>query len=482
MSRIFAPNAGPSNPAPALDLTDKRRPVLIRRARLIDPSNGRDFIGDLLTANGQIAAAQPVIDAAPDGAVIIEAAGLIATPGFIDLHAHLREPGYEYKETIATGAQAGARGGFTTLCCMPNTDPPIDSESVVEFVLRRARDAGPVRILPIGCITRGRAGRELADLEELAAAGAVAFSDDGDPVHNPNLMRMALAYSADLGRPVINHCQDLPLCGDGVMAEGPVATRLGLPGIPPAAEDAMIARDIALAEAVGGLLHIPHLSTAGSIPLLRRAKERGLTVSAEVCPHHLTATDDWVLGCPCNALGPGEIRGNRPPGELAYDTATKVYPPLRRQADARALIDALADGTIDCIATDHAPHDAASKQVTYQDAAFGISVLETALGSLLQLYHQNRIPLPDLICRLTVGPAQVLGAPYAPLASLAPNTPADITIFDPELEWTVDAAQFASKGRNTPLHGVTLRGRVIATIAGGEIAFLNEKPGAPNAA
>ena len=325
MSPISAPNAGPHRTA--LDLTDQRRPVLIRRARLIDPANGRDFIGDLLTANGQIAAAQPLIDAAPDGALIIEAAGLIASPGFIDLHAHLREPGYEYKETIATGAQAGARGGFTTICCMPNTDPPIDSESVVEFVLRRARDAGPVRILPIGCVTRGRAGRELADLEELAAAGAVAFSDDGDPIHNPNLMRMALAYSADLGRPVINHCQDLPLSGDGVMAEGPVATRLGLPGIPPAAEDAMIARDIALAEAVGGRLHLPHLSTAGSIPLLRRAKERGLTVSAEVCPHHLTATDDWVLCCPGETRRPGKTQENRPPANWPTTPPPKSTPP-----------------------------------------------------------------------------------------------------------------------------------------------------------
>lgn len=474
MARTAQESAGA--PSPALAATARSRPVLLRRARLIDPSNGRDFVGDLLTAHGQIAAAQPTIDAAPDGCIIIEAAGLVAAPGFIDLHAHLREPGYEYKETIATGAQAGARGGFTTLCCMPNTDPPIDSESVVEFIRRRARDAGPVRILPIGCVTRGRAGRELADLEELAAAGAVAFSDDGDPVHDANLMRMALAYSADLGRPVINHCQDLPLTGGGVMAEGPVATRLGLPGIPAAAEDAMIARDIALAEAVGGRLHLPHLSTAGSIPLLRRAKERGLKVSAEVCPHHLTATDDWVLGCPA------ETRGTRPPSELAYDTSTKVYPPLRGPADADALVEALADGTIDCIATDHAPHDAASKQVTYQDAAFGISVLETALGSLLQLYHQSRIPLPDLIRRLTLGPAQALGPSYAPLASLAPGTPADITLFDPELEWTVDAAQFASKGRNTPLHGARLRGRVIATIAAGEIAFLNEILGAPNAA
>ena len=421
-----------------------------------------DLVGDILVNGGRISAAGPAIEGRPDGCMVIDGAGLVACPGFIDLHAHLREPGYEYKETIATGAQAAARGGFTTVCCMPNTDPPIDSESVVEFVLRRARDAGQVRVLPIGCVTRGRQGRELADLEELAAAGAVGFSDDGDPVQDANLMRMALTYSADLGRPVSNHCQDLHLSADGVMAEGGVATRLGLPGIPPAAEDAMIARDIALAQATGGRLHVAHLSTAGSVPLVRRAKELGLHVTAEVCPHHLTITDEWALGDKGNGTGRSE---------WAYDTSTKVYPPLRSRADADALVDALADGTIDCIATDHAPHDVASKQVTYQDAAFGISVLETALGSALQTVHDGRISLPALVERLTFGPARVLGPEYAPLASLAPGTPADLVLFDPELEWTVDASEFVSKGKNTPLDGTQLRGRTLAAIATGRVIY-----------
>ena len=445
----------------------QNRPVLIRQARLIDPSNRRDFVGDILVSEGQIAAAQPAIEGHPDGCMVIEAAGMVSCPGFIDLHAHLREPGYEYKETIATGAQAAARGGFTTVCCMPNTDPPVDSESLVEFVLNRARDAGPLRVLPFGCVTRGRVGKELADLEELAAAGAIGFSDDGDPVEDANLMRMALTYSADLGRPVSNHCQDFHLCGEGVMAEGPVATRLGLPGIPPAAEDAMIARDIALAEATGGRLHIAHVSTSGSVPMLRRAKEMGLNVTAEVCPHHLTITDDWALGA----------QGQVGRSELAFDTSTKVYPPLRSKADLEALVGALADGTIECIATDHAPHDTVSKQVTYQDAAFGISVLETALGSSLQLVHEGRIGLTTLIERLTVGPARVLGPAYALLASLAPGTPADLVLFDPQAEWTVDASKFASKGKNTPLDGVKLRGRAFATIAGGEIVYLSEELG-----
>ena len=438
------------------------RPILVRKARLIDPARQTESVGDILLADGRIAACGSSIEAPPEGCIVVDGSGLVACPGFIDLHAHLREPGYEYKETIETGSQAAARGGFTTLCCMPNTDPPVDTESVVEFVLRRARDSGIVRVLPIVCVSRGRRGKELADLEELYNAGAVAFSDDGDPIQDANLMRMALSYSADLGLPVSNHCQDLHLSGEGVMAEGAVATRLGLPGIPPAAEDAMIARDIALAQSTGGRLHIAHLSTAGSVPLVRHAKELGLQVTAEVCPHHLTITDEWAMG----AKGRGAVRA-----EWAYDTSTKVYPPLRNRYDAEALVAALADGTIDCIATDHAPHDIASKLVTYQDAAFGISVLETALGSSLQPVHDGRISLATLVERLTAGPARVLGPRYASLATLAPGTEADITLFDPDLEWTVDSGEFASKGRNTPLDGTRLKGRTIATISAGRIVY-----------
>ena len=438
------------------------RPILIRQARMIDPARRLDFVGDILLRGGEISAVERSIEARPDGCLVIDGAGLVASPGFIDLHVHLREPGYEYKETIVTGSQAAARGGFTTICCMPNTEPPIDSESVVEFVLRRAAEAGLARVLPIGCVSHGRKGKELADLEELAASGAVGFSDDGDAVEDANLMRMALTYSTDLGRPVVNHCQDMELSGSGVMAEGPVATHLGLPGIPPTAEDAMIARDISLAAATGGLYHVAHVSTAGSVPLVRRAKEMGLNVTAEVCPHHLTITDEWALG----ARGAGAVRS-----EWAYDTYTKVYPPLRSQADTEALVEALADGTIDCIATDHAPHDVASKQVTYQDAAFGISALETALGSALQLVHSGRVSLPALVERLTTGPAGVLGKDYAYLASLAPGTTADVVLFDPNLLWTVDSSEFASKGKNTPLDGTELKGCALATIYGGKLVY-----------
>jgi dihydroorotase len=439
--------------------------VLIQGPRIIDPGQGLDVVADVLIQDGKILVAGERLasNAIPEGCRIVPAKSLVACPGFIDLHSHLREPGFEYKETIATGTQAAARGGFTTLCCMPNTEPPIDNAAVVDFVLRRARSEGLVRVLPIGCVTKGRKGKELAEMEELAAAGVVAFSDDGDPVYDSHLMRLALAYSLDLGLPISNHCQERPLSRAGVMAEGWVATRLGLPGIPAAAEEAMIARDIALAELTGGRLHLAHLSTAGSVSLVRQAKERGTPVTAEACPHHLTITDQWALG----AKGISDEAA----GPHSYDTLTKVYPPLRSQQDVDTLVQALAEGVIDCIATDHAPHDLASKQVTYQEAAFGISVLETALGSLLQLVHQGRIGLSALIERMTVGPARVLGPAFAELATLKPGTPADIVLFDPDCEWVVDTRQFASKGKNTPLEGTRLKGRVAATLVEGRTVF-----------
>ena len=438
--------------------------VVIRHARIIDPSRQLDRVGDILLGNREIAAAGRLgVDRIPDGCKVIDGTGLVASPGFIDLHCHLREPGFEYKETIAAGSKAAAKGGFTTLCAMPNTDPPIDNAAVVEFIQQKARQDSLVRILPIGCVTKERKGHELAEMEELASAGVVAFSDDGDPVYDANLMRLALIYSLDLGLPISNHCQDKSLSCNGVMAEGPVATHLGLDGIPAAAEEAMIARDIALAEATGGRLHVAHLSTAGSVPLVREAKERGLSVTAEVCPHHLTTTDQWVLG------RKGEPAAAA--GGLAYDTSTKVYPPLRSQRDVDILVSALAEGVIDCIATDHAPQDLTSKQVTYQEAAFGISVLETALGSLLQLVHTKKLSMGAMVDRLTTGPARVLGESYSDLASLQPGTAADLVLFDPEQEWTVDTSKFESKGKNTPLEGTTLKGRVMATFASGRMVY-----------
>ena len=439
------------------------RPVLIKGARIVDPGRGIDGVGDVLTREGRIVSAGPSLTPldVPDGAHTIPANGLVVAPGFIDLHTHLREPGFEYKETIATGTRAAARGGFTSLCCMPNTDPAIDNEAMVELVKRRVESEGLVRVFPIGAVTKGRKGRELAEMEELAAAGVVAYSDDGDPVADPNLMRLALTYTLDLAMPVINHCQEHGLCSGGVMAEGWTATRLGLPGIPAAAEEAMVARDLTLAEMTGGLLHLAHLSTAGSVDLVRQARKRGVSVTCEVCPQHLYLTDEWALGYQ------GDAR--RTAGPLNFDTSTKVYPPLRGENDVEALIEGLAEGVIDCIATDHAPHEVASKAVTYEEASFGISVLETALGSLLALVHGNRISLSALVDRLTVGPARVLGPSFEQYATLEAGSPADLVLFDPNLEWAVSTAQFASKGRNTPLEGVNLKGRVVATMVEGRL-------------
>ena len=438
--------------------------ILIKGPRVIDPGRGLDEVTDVLVQDGRIVeVGQELAARAPEDCKTIEANGMVASPGFIDIHCHLREPGFEYKETIATGTRAAARGGFTSVCCMPNTEPPIDNAAVVDLIRRRSSEDALVRVHSIGCVTKGRSGKALADMEELANAGVVAFSDDGDPVYDPNLMRLALAYSADLGLTISNHCQERALSRDGVMAEGMVATRLGLAGIPAAAEDAMVARDISLAELTGGRLHLAHLSTAGAVSLARQAKERGVNVTAEVCPHHLTITGQWVLGNKGGETGEANV--------LAYDTSTKVYPPLRTWQDVEALIEGLDDGVIDCIATDHAPHELVSKQVTYQEAAFGISVLETALGSALQLVHSRRITLNTLVERMTVGPARVLGPAFAHLSTLEPGTPADIVLFDPDQEWLVDTQHFESKGKNTPLEGTVLKGKVVATLVEGRAVF-----------
>ena len=439
-----------------------KRPLLIHGGRIIDPSRSIDAIGDLVVRDGVIEACGMIpADDVPQECDSMDARGLVVCPGFIDIHCHLREPGYEHKETIATGTRAAARGGFTTVCAMPNTMPAIDNASVVEWVQRKAAAEGVVRVLPVGCVSKGRKGRELAEMEELAQAGVVAFTDDGSPVQDATLMRLALSYSCDLGRPVMEHCQDLHLSGHGVMNEGWTATRLGLAGIPAAAEEVMAARDIALARLTGGRLHLAHVSTAGTVELVRRAKDEGLRVTAEVCPHHLVLDDRWVMG------------GDSPviPSVEYYDTHTKVYPPLREERDAEALLEGLVDGTIDCIATDHAPHDFASKMCTYQDAEFGISVLETALGSLMGLVHSGAIGMPLLVQRLTLGPAQVLGGEMVEYATLAPGSVADVALIDPEREWVVDTGAFASKGRNTPFHGAGFRGKVVGTMVGGNVVY-----------
>ncbi len=444
--------------------------VAIRGGRVIDPVNGVDATYDVLIVDGRIAAPGP--DAGADANEVIDAGGLIVAPGFVDIHTHLREPGFEHKETIETGTLAAARGGFTTVCAMPNTEPPIDSAAGVEFVLRRATETGVVRVLPIACVTKGRTGQELAEMAELAQAGAVAFSDDGSPVADVGLMRRALEYAGMLALPVIDHCEDPALAKGGMMHEGWVSTRLGLRGVPAAAEETMVARNIALAEQTGAHVHLAHISTAGSVELVRQAKARGLPVTAEVTPHHLALTHELVLTGTEPVRSGGVATATRT--ELAYETNAKVNPPLRTHEDADACVAGLLDGTIDCIATDHAPHAIQDKLCEFDSAAFGISGLDTAFAlSLAAVGAHHGAPLQVVIERLTIAPVRTLGLDtrMPGLGTLSAGAPGDVVLIDPEAEWTVEPALFASKGKNTPLAGRTLRGRVAATIFGGKVAF-----------
>ena len=443
------------------------RPILIKGAHIVDPADGVDEVGDLLLRDGVVATRGGTVTP-PGDALVVDGAGLIAAPGFVDMHTHLREPGREDRETIASGAAAGARGGFTTLTCMPNTEPAIDNATVANFIAQKANEAGPVRILVVGCVSRGRAGQELAEMEELANAGVVAFSDDGSPVATGHLMQMALIYAQELtgsGLPVIDHCEDYTITRGLGVHEGWVASRLGLAGYPSAGEESVMARDIALAEATGGHFHAAHVSTAGGAELVRQAKARGIRVTAEVTPHHLTMSEEWVMGVH------GEAGHADPLGLNAYDTMAKVSPPLRSLTDRAALLEALRDGTIDCIATDHAPHTFADKAVPFDEAAVGISVLETAFASLMGLVHAGSLDLPTLVHRMTTAPATVIGGAHAALGTLREGSSADVVLFDPDEVWAVDPAAFASKGRNTPLTGDTLKGRVKLTIAQGQVAF-----------
>jgi dihydroorotase len=430
--------------------------LIIRSGRIIDPATSVDVVGDVIIEDGRIASVgAPVTGAARE----IDARGLVVAPGFVDLHTHLRDPGLEYKEDIESGTRAAARGGFTTVCAMPNTEPAMDTRSVVEYVLREAAARASVRVLPIGAVSKGRKGAELAEFGDLAAAGCVAFSDDGAPVAGTTLMRRALEYASIFSLPIIDHCEDPSLVQDAVMNEGWVSTRLGLRAAPAAAEIAAVARDLALAGATGAHVHIAHVSTRGAVEEVRRAKARGVHVTAEVTPHHLTLADE-VVAFGCHAVD-----------ELLYDTNAKVNPPLRSQDDVDACADALADGTIDCLATDHAPHAVIEKVCEFDDAAFGISGLETAFGLCMRLVHEGKISLPALIERMTIGPVRALGLDrHVPgIGILAPGAPADVVLLDPGAEWVVEPERFASKGRNTPLAGVVLKGRAVMTIAAGRI-------------
>jgi dihydroorotase len=423
------------------------KPLLLRGGRVIDPSRNLDDVTDVLIVDGRIAGVGRN-QGTPDGAEVRDVRGLVVAPGLIDIHTHLREPGQEDRETIATGAMAAAAGGFTSVCAMPNTDPPIDNQSAVGFVVKQGAAAGGARVYPIGAVTLGQKGEQLAEFGELVAAGAVAVSDDGHPVASGHMMRTALEYARSFGIPVADHCEEPTLARGGVMHEGAVSTRLGLKGIPSAAEEIMVARNILLAGHTKGHVHLCHMSTRGSVELIRRAKDQGIPVTAEACPHHFALTHEACDG---------------------YDTNAKMNPPLREAEDVEAIQAGLKDGTIDAIATDHAPHHYDAKEREFDDAPFGIVGLETALGlALTVLVGKGHLSLPELVARMSTIPARVfhLGG-----GSLAPGVPADVVVFAPAERWTVDPRRFRSKSRNTPFAGWELSGRVIRTIVDGRTVF-----------
>lgn len=419
--------------------------ILIKGGRVVDP--GR-FVGtaDVLIDQGKIAAVGPNLSA-PAGATVLHAEGQLVLPGFVDLHVHFREPGFEYKETIQSGSAAAVAGGFTTVCCMPNTNPVNDNQAVTEFMLERARLAGMANVLPIGAITKGSEGKELAEIGDLHRSGCVAISDDGKPVMNSLVMRRAMEYALAFDLTVVDHCEDIHLAEGGCMNEGLISTELGLPGIPAAAEDVMVARNLSLSELTGARLHLAHISTAGSVRMVREAKARGIKVTAEACPHHFTLTEEVVRG---------------------YNTHAKMNPPLRTWADVQAIKEGLRDNTIDVIATDHAPHATQEKQQDFTEAPFGIVGLETALSLTLGLVEEGVLSLEQAVTKLAVAPAAAFGLKKG---TLSVGADADVALVDPNEPWEVDPSKFKSKSRNTPFAGWKVKGRVKTTIVGGKIVF-----------
>ncbi len=441
--------------------------ILIKNGRLIDPAQGIDRVGDLWLKGPEVERfVEAGVDPAEKAMLLgpedtdtdtrqaesaqadqtIDATGLLVCPGLIDMHVHLREPGHEEEETIASGSAAAVAGGFTSVATMPNTHPPLDNEAAVEFIYRQAARCGRCNVYPIGCITKRREGKELAEMGQMVRAGAVAFSDDGDGVADAGVCQRAMQYSTMFDRPIIQHCQDNDLAGDGVMNSGPTALRLGLPGMSAMAEVIMLQRDLVLAQATGARYHVAHVSTAGAVELIRQAKAQGIRVTAEVTAHHLALTED---AC-----------GN-------YDPNYKMSPPLRSQADVDACLQGLCDGTIDCLVTDHAPHSTEEKELEFLYAPFGVIGLESALPVYIQaLVEPGLMDWPDLIRRMTIHPARILGLAKG---ALAPGADADVTIIDPDLNWTIDVERFKSRSRNCPYHGWEVRGRAVVTIVGGVV-------------
>lgn len=420
--------------------------LILKNGRIVDPANGLDRTADLAIEDGVIREIAQDLDTT--GAEIFDASGLIVAPGFIDMHVHLREPGSEYSETIETGSRAAAAGGFTSICCMPNTQPVNDSPTVTHYILERARQKAPVNVYPIGAITKGSAGEELASIASMQKAGIVAISDDGRPVMNARVMRRAMELASSLNLPLIEHCEDLNLSAGGDMHEGLQSTRLGLRGIPRASEDVMVARDILLAEMTGVRFHVAHISSKNAVEMVAYAKSRGLAVTAEATPHHFVLADS-----------------DMPP----YDGNYKMKPPLRDNRDVDSVIAGLANGTIDAIATDHAPHPGDEKMQEFERCPFGILGLETAIGlSLRSLYHSGKVTLSHFISMFTVNPARILSLGRGTLTA---GAPADVTVFSLDQEWTYDVNRSASKSRNSPFHGQTFKGGPIATIVGGQIVW-----------
>jgi dihydroorotase len=427
------------------------RPLLLRGGRVIDPSRRVDGVADVLVVDGKIGAVAPALTA-PEGADVRDVRGLVVAPGLVDVHVHLREPGNEDEETVASGARAAVAGGFTAVCAMPNTDPVTDNQAAVGFIVRQSVRAGLARVYPIGAVSVGQKGEQLAEFGEMVGAGAVAVSDDGRPVVSGHLMRTALEYARTFGIPVADHCEEPTLAAGGAMHEGLVSTRLGLKGIPAAAEEIMVARDLLLAELTGGFIHLCHVSTRGSVELIRHAKARGVRVSAEVTPHHLCLTD-----AACEA----------------YDTHAKMNPPLREPEDVVAVRQGLKDGTIDCIASDHAPHAYDEKEAAFDDAPFGIVGLETAFGvAHSELVLSGVLTLPELVARMSSIPAGLFRLPGG---SLAPGAVADVCVLDPDARWVVRPADFHSKSRNTPFANRELLGRAVLTLVAGRVVHEPER-------
>jgi dihydroorotase len=419
--------------------------ILIKGGRVISPAQRLDDLCDVLIEKGRIVAIGKDLDA--KGAEVIDASGMLVTPGLVDIHVHLRDPGLEYKEDIASGTLSAVTGGFTSVACMPNTKPVNDNQTVTSYILKKAADEGYCRVFPIASITRGLNGESLTEMGELKALGVCAVSDDGKPVSNPQLMRRAMEYARPFGLTIISHAEDLDLVGSGVMNEGPVSTELGLKGIPWVAEDAATAREVMLAEFTGAHLHVAHVSTKGSIDIVRQAKKRGVNVTCEATPHHFTLTDEAVRG---------------------YKTNAKMNPPLRSAQDMAAVRQGIADGTVDAIATDHAPHHIDEKNVEFNIAMNGIVGLETALPLTLKLVEDGVIDLPKAIALLSSGPAGVLALPVGQLVA---GGVADVTIIDPDLAWTVDAQKLVSKSKNTPFDGWQMKGAAVCTMVAGKIVY-----------